>query len=512
MSSSLSSYIDLFFENAKKPNNAIVFTTFTLDEVVLSCMLRQHRVNSQQRIVVFHEIMKHRNPGALLHEYPNSLVVSIDLKKTSAKMCPVFHSKLWLCVSRSMQCSVIAISSINLSRYHLSLSAPTIESFIVWINQNMPIGNLQLFRRDFIHKITNHIVFPMTPSTWIIDSSAGNCHRIRETMKPVLSVIESHCVELPNDRVIGVASPFFCGTAVCRMAELSPPIPRYLPAWRGARKPALRLHAKFIELNKHLIVGSPNNTVQAIIGNGAKAVNHETIVKIRKTIKLSRLLRGFIQTNGLDYGDNAPPGDDDGDDAIGVDLDNWLEQKRRARAAPYIFRLKLFKEHARIIHKGGRRCSSIRLVGTGNDEECAPEVILPISQLGKLNKNTEQDLAMVVASPPVVATGLLYGKPVWIRELDLGDLWAWFVHSWLQLRYKYSPGGPPHSKDSPNKSRFDRFIDVREARNQSAIDKGLSFEGVRKWDIWFRRHQVLSQQSIPEWCFLLAKHIKRGPE
>ena len=54
--------IEIFFA-AIKTDEILCFTTFTLDETVLVALLQSQKVNPKQRIVVFHDVLRHRNPA-----------------------------------------------------------------------------------------------------------------------------------------------------------------------------------------------------------------------------------------------------------------------------------------------------------------------------------------------------------------------------------------------------------------------------------------------------------------
>ncbi len=64
MASSLKNQIAAFFSGMKS-DSALLFTTFGLDEVVLAQLLMEHKVQRDKRVIVFHDVMKHRNPGFL---------------------------------------------------------------------------------------------------------------------------------------------------------------------------------------------------------------------------------------------------------------------------------------------------------------------------------------------------------------------------------------------------------------------------------------------------------------
>jgi len=52
-----------FGSSSRQQWGCLVFTTFTLDEAVLHALLQQHQVPKDCRIVVFHDILRRRNPG-----------------------------------------------------------------------------------------------------------------------------------------------------------------------------------------------------------------------------------------------------------------------------------------------------------------------------------------------------------------------------------------------------------------------------------------------------------------
>jgi hypothetical protein len=74
---------DLFRAANEANADGFIFTTFSLDEQILVTLLQTHRVRTDCRIVVLHDLMKRHKPGFLRQFYPDSTVVSVTLTNTN---------------------------------------------------------------------------------------------------------------------------------------------------------------------------------------------------------------------------------------------------------------------------------------------------------------------------------------------------------------------------------------------------------------------------------------------
>jgi transcription elongation factor GreA-like protein len=121
--------LEKFFEGLRV-DDVLLFTTFTLDEAVLVALLDKYHVHKDQRVVVFHDILRHRCPGILKSYYPNAMVYTVELTQSYSQRCPVFHSKIWARLSNNT-INKLVITSANLSQYHLVTreGSGTFESF-----------------------------------------------------------------------------------------------------------------------------------------------------------------------------------------------------------------------------------------------------------------------------------------------------------------------------------------------------------------------------------------------
>lgn len=167
----------------------LLFTTFVLDEAVLVSLLVEHGVSEDQRIIVYHDILRHRSPGYLVAHFPNATVCSVILQSGCEKQCPVFHSKLWARI-KGEKLKKIAVTSANLSAYHLVKAGEKTgswETFMVMdCRPNQELPNSFIFSK--IEKTKKHKRLKKKPETLLIDTR--RCFRFGVTDKKVFQIIQ----------------------------------------------------------------------------------------------------------------------------------------------------------------------------------------------------------------------------------------------------------------------------------------------------------------------------------
>lgn len=431
----LSAQISKFFEKSDEVD-ALLFLTFSFDEMVLVKLLQTHKVAESKRVVVFHDILRHKNPGFLRHWYPNSNIVAVKLKATNGdKHCPVFHTKMWMHVKQEgLKCTKLAINSLNLSRGHFDKCWHTVESFAIWEQLDLSLPMTPFLSWEIIFKNKDCLPIVIQPETLFIDGRSGTVRTIRRHKESVCRVLEM----IVKDKPVGCAAPFIHITAVKKLTK------EYmkLRIWRQAKKSSktgMHLHAKFIEYRKLLVFGSANITKQAIIGdtdNGeARAINHEVAVLVNKKVELKSLLGGFKSewASSLENQDNDAGCDPNFEDSNGIV--DWSEQRRMAINAPSRVKLMLHNGKAEIVVIG--RCKKydrIEFRNSYNDQNQKSSVIVNQKSLGNITVEQQKALAKVVLSPPVKVIGLKgYKKRVWESELDLGELWPILNCAWRSI-------------------------------------------------------------------------------
>jgi len=225
MNSSASPFSQFF--STFKDDSTLVFTTFSLDEWVFLRLLREHKVKDTMKIIVYHDCARHKHPGLLRADYPESTVVSITLPPQRGYRCPVFHSKVWMAIGTNLQITRMAVGSVNLSRYHLGKGTRNVrDTFRVWdgTDLSLPDAEASTLARDMRKRLTQTSpksqMIGMAPDTWqIVLDKYGSPATITVHHESVLEIIRP---DIPT--VIACAAPFisaktlqttgFPGTAV----------------------------------------------------------------------------------------------------------------------------------------------------------------------------------------------------------------------------------------------------------------------------------------------------------
>ncbi len=497
--------INKFFDEAIGPGRALVFTTFSLDEQVLVELLRKHNIPTDQRIVVFHDVMKHHAPGFLRQHYRQSLVVSVEIIGTQGarNKCPIFHSKLWLAVEKKpFRCRVLAVPSLNLRRYHLDQSAQTFETFPWWSNLSLPLDQMKWMTKNFLFHRRGLVRHKISCATIEVDARTGSPTRLVSWRKPAIQVIRGI---LSGEEPIGCAAPFASRNAISRIFQNAIAKGRVPFVWMDRRSDGTCLHAKLLTTRKYLVLGSTNLTCQAL-GIG-QFLNHETVVAaLRGTLNLAKLLRGFSR---IDYSElNAPeePGDWDENDKP---CEPWLEHRRQALNGPRQVVLELNNGTPQICLSGSLGGATRIVITSLREGSPVPMDLKAARRLRFKSHESELQLAEHIFATPVEVRGRRNGQDVWTRELDCDSFWAVLENNashLLELRTKLSQIS--RRRKPLARTTASSYGDVRDSRTIAYLDPKLGHDE-RDWQIWLiGLSRDLPVQVIPAWCVNLAQRIR----
>lgn len=501
--------VDAFFQGIAA-KNALLFTTFGLDEAVLVRLLLKHKIHPRQRVVVFHEIMKHRNPGLLQAHFENSKVISVEIANNHrSKICPIFHSKVWMEIGKvPLQCVRLAVLSGNLTRYHLDadVAGKTCETFVFWTDTAIKLPLDTIFSKKLIFEGNGKTRIKLTPATFVIDNSQGSL-RFLNTNEPVHNVMDR--VLDDDDQVICCAAPFVNKTPVKNMNREDYPI----RIWSGEKRDGTRLHAKLVESKKFVMMGSPNITKQAYGLTDYGTVNHEALLisKKPKSFSLAKILKGFtrIDLKQLDDYEREPDSDYDG-------YFDWMQQKEWAVHGPDSVGLILNETAKRveIAIRGSLDNVSKLTIHTYENGKESPSIMEcpPRKHLKLKMASQQQKLATAVLSPPVIVKGWKgrNNKPIWVRELNLGEFWHWIENNVTFIKALSGPGSENDEVPKNNSSNKVLFDDVRELRLKEYTQRKSSIR-VQLWHNWISKYSKHGSvgQGMPNWCVELGKRMRR---
>jgi hypothetical protein len=474
------------FEAAQ--DRALVVTTFGLDEAVLAGLLGHHDVPHRARIVVFHDVMKLRHPGFLRHHYPNSLVIAVQLPD-AGKRCPVFHAKLWMCVSRRpFLCRTLGVHSVNLTRFHLDRRSATFESAMVAKNVAVPLPELVTLARVFgVQK--GHVRQSADAMTVHVRAERREV-LLNTSPKPAHVVVEAAA---RRRRAIACAGPFVKAKALDLLGGAD------IPAYTG-RRMGVDLHAKLIELPDVVIGGSMNLTAQALGIGSDRAVNTETVVTLRRPqdFSLARLLHGFPRARKDALTGDGPPGDID----PGEDEPHWLEARQLAIAGPAHVCLVLVNGKAGVELRGPLGATTrveVRSSTGMRESKVARRLFGGVRDQG--------ELARLLCGDEIEVVGFARKDRVWRRQLDLGDLWSWFEHNGRRVLNGDGDGDGKNTGSAVKGKRPVTWEDVRILRRRAYASRRLTAE-TRRWDDWWARYGGNRARGMPEWCIRLGDELR----
>lgn len=328
---SISQEISAFFR-AVNDADGFLFTTFSLDEQVLVALLRKHSIRTDRRIVVLHDVMKRHHPGFLRQFYPNSTVISVRLANSTAKV-PIFHSKLWMGI-RKKNCVALAAPSLNLRRYHLDQQYKTFDTFPWWSDLSFPLAKIGRLNEFYDLRTLQSSRRTMPARTIVIDDR-NHSPAVSDHDVAAIALIRDLA---DGDKPIGCAAPFVGKRAIEALRNINN-VTEHAPAiWSEPHTNGTALHAKLIETDKYIFLGSVNLTCQALGVN--KLINHEVlIVGHRGQLKLKTVLRGFPKrtVSDLSTSEDEEPADRSPEDGI----EDWSERRKLAVNGPAEVRLVL---------------------------------------------------------------------------------------------------------------------------------------------------------------------------
>lgn len=497
----LDAAISSFFA-AAVGSDTLLFSTFSFDERILAALLHKNAVASGTRIVVFHDIMKHRSPGFLRQHYSNCRIIAVEITKHNGpkRSCPVFHSKIWMAANRrDRRCHVIAAPSLNLSRYHLDKTNHTFEAFPWWKIALPGLPKVKWLTSELTSKRTGYVRLKIDPATFVIDARAATSPVLTNRSSPAIDVVRE---VLGHDAPLDCAAPFASATAVKALF-----LGKDGRVWMDRRKKDNAiLHLKLIETPKFMVLGSINLTSQGL-GIG-RFLNHETaVIARRENIELKRLLSGFdhVSSANLTNAYDDLPGDLEEDE----NYEQWDKLRQLAIAGPRRVVLRSNKSKVEIHIQGGLgKAKRIEILSAA--ENAPHSLTVPASGKIRFLQQAQQVLlARHLLAPPVLIRGKRYGQIIWERELDLDSFWNILEKNSgiLEVLRRRMQGSAKKRSESKGVPVFD---DVRKAR-RNARRAPHADESAHAWRNWLRSlRQDLPLQAIPDWCRSLARRLRNS--
>jgi len=473
----------------------VLFTTFTLDEAVLVELLKYEKVSPTQKIVVFHDILRHRNPGFLKSIFHNAMVYTIELEINHPKRCPVFHSKIWARLkinNNKPELIKLVVTSANLSSYHLVQreEGGTLESYKCFEGQGVSLPTeTPIFDAAFL--FPNKLELQkgwhrckMTPHSLIIDARAGL--NIKSVIYPLIHSLKA--LGVPE----ACAAPFVCGNAIMKHLK---PTPKMMVYQGTHPKKHLAIHAKVMFFNQCMAMGSVNWTSQAMGCTIDKPINHETLLLVFKDDSIMRALRGFPYGTLINT-DLDVPGDQDPEDPI----PDWNDERKLRIAAPERALLCMENNIVSIKLTGGAKANTVKLRSLRN---------LDVGVTVKLQDNiikqplNAKSFASIIGKGNVELIGLARGRKVWITSLDYGEYWPILELQGSHVEPKPKP--KRGNKCDGSEQRLTNHSDVRDMR-QLVIQNPLKGPTMVAFTRWLYHHGLHSM-DIPIWCQELARQL-----
>jgi hypothetical protein len=499
--------IKKYFRGIEK-SNLLLFTTFGLDEIVLVQLLRKYRVSNQTRIVVIHEIMKHNAPGFLKTYYPDSKIISVEIpRKKGHKYCPIFHSKIWMEVSRSpFRCRRLAIHSINLTRYHLGEKEKSLESFFFLEDMFLKLPKDPLFKESILLRGRKTSRIKIKPRSVFVDAESKKVSLL--VLNQSVGQLVDKVLEVKGEPVIECAAPFVNKTTVRSLMKNE----NQIKIWKGRRNDGTGLHAKIVGTKRCLFLGSPNITNQAY-GLGTKGlINHETILLRGKPkgFKLETYLQGFPRVKMEDLDDENHEDYED-QDVSDIGASDWNQAKDWATNGPDDVVLTLNKKtgKAEILITGSvGRITKIVMCQTFENGNFQPLLTLKSKERIQVSKENQKHLVRTVVSPPTIIKGIRGKKTYWIRELNLGEFWKWRESNIRRLKsIRMLGNGTLPAEESPHPGRWIVYDDVREQRDMAYSNDRLLLHNheLNNWLCKYGDRKLI----IPQWCIELGKELRR---
>lgn len=486
-----------FLYGLSKANSEILcFTTFTLDEAVLVALLKKYGVNKNQRIVVFHDVLRHRTPGYLRAHFPNSIVYTVVLKGAGSN-CPVFHSKLWMRIERKQQNYVIkrlAVTSANISRFHLADNegSKTFESFNLIDDCEIKLpSNSFVFDKLKKEKKGHERLEGLKPETILVDIRRKDMTTVRRETKTVEALLKE-IGETPEM----FAAPFINGKKIKELFGENITDKAFI----GSNKKGEVLHAKLIAFEKTCMLGSVNLTSQALGLKGT--INHEVV--LLKTYGADEFKK-FEKFDKYDLnGTLELPADEDQENPI----ENWLEERNEKINAPEGAELKITGGKAYVTLPPKFTKGNV-YVGNRKDETklklYRSKLRFDTSQkyVGfTTTKKDERKFAEILKEGSVKVSGKRETK-AWSTELNYGNYWI-DLETLLNTMSSERSGSEKTRNEDTGATRVEsEKFDVRDMR-KLALDNPNTVERDASLINFFHKTKII-ESYLPEWCIKLAK-------
>lgn len=492
-----------FFKNVKS-NDLLCFTTFTLDEVVLENLLTQNQIPKSQKIIVFHDVLRHRNHGYLVAHFPNVTIYTVILEKKSKKACPVFHSKLWMIlkkVKNDYLIKNIVSTSINLSQYHLAKreEGGTFESFIpIKANAKFP-KNSALFKYINASNKNKQQRIHIEPETILIDIRT-NSVKIEKTSKRVIEILKEF--EHPQF----CAAPFINGEVI-KKEILGDTLDGNFKAYSNVNDKGHSLHAKLFLFKNTAVLGSANYTAQALGIREKKTINHEVILLKTAEDREFDAFKKFNAINLIDLKDEKST--DDIEDALPDNMDDWNLLREQLIDAPNEAILIVENNAAKIELKGeyNSKTNSVKIYSKNNRHEYL-KIPIKRSFIVPTSKDSKETFAKIVIQGDVIIVGMKNTKALWQIELNYGEYWHGLK---FIFDNDYKNHGPDETNNTRNKGKSTtpqiKYTDVRKIRQKLLKNPELSNQ-IASFMSWLNSEKV-STMPIPNWIQDLSKEINK---
>jgi hypothetical protein len=494
-----------FFKNVK-PNDLLCFTTFTLDEVVLENLLSIYDIPKNQKIIVFHDVLRHRNPGYLVVHYPNAIIYTVILEKKSNKVCPVFHSKLWMIlrkVDKDYFIKNIVTTSINLSRYHLAKreDGGTFESFIPKTTHVKFPKNSSLFKYINANNKSKHERIHIEPETILIDIRT-NSLKIEKSAKRVVEILREF------EHPLFCAAPFINGKVIIDEL-LGEELGKEFIAYSNVNDKGLSLHAKLFLFKNTAVLGSANYTAQALGLREKKTINHEVILLKKPETGEFNSFKKFNPISLIDRKDEKST--DDMEDNLSDNLDDWNLEREKLIDAPIDAVLIIKDNLAKIELKGkfNTIINSVKIYSKSNPDDFV-KLSLKTNFIIPTTQDSNEKFAQIIIQGDVIIVGMKNIKALWEVALNYGEYWHGikFIFDTDYVNYSNNNSKTANTKDNENITNTQtKYADVRKIRQKILKNPELSKQ-IASFMTWLD-HVKVSKMPIPNWIQDLSKELNK---
>lgn len=506
---SIESSLELFFNSIAK-EDTIVLTTFGLDEIVLSEILKKYDISKEKRIVIFHDIMNHKNPGYISQDFINTLIFSVDLKAIVKNKCNIFHPKIWFTISPSGNIiHSILCSSFNLTSYHFSTGLKVLDSVFFSSNLAIKLQKTNIFSN--INKGFGRKVIKINPVTIYIN--AIDKKNIIFELKEISPGKYISNILPGAEKIKYICSPFeISGRFIKSYKYFSTNPILYFNECK--KKNNISLHMKFYETDKYLIAGSVNFSDQSFRGYKGNPLNTECILAMKnKNVDFVKRHCSIFKNKAIP--DNKKSDDYSGfcDDKDSIDGD-WIKQKDFARFTPKDIELKFDEINGYpylSLNKVQKKVTRVKIYSKDNNNFVLD---LPFKKTIRFKKQKDQvNIASLILKPPVIIEGLLSSKTIWKTQLNLGVFWGIISKGNFN---SHNTDNNYHNKSDNRSTRLKDFrrissdyLDVRDIRNE-LFHGNIPYDAflLKVW-LWLNKTVINNNvDDIPDWCCIFSDKLR----